>query len=210
MSNVIQSVIASLIVATILGILAYALIIRENQIYISVLSEKVTKAEEKLEKNNNSIQELKLLIAQVFPKRQVFSISSNGAREKSEVPPIETAVIFSGANLAKELAEYASQESDKPSEELIKSKEEYETLLKLAKQDNPNIEMDLEKFKKANIDTVKTDPDLTKAHSVINDITRGLGESNDLVRAREKILASDKGEAAKIIRDPKALLPWAW
>ncbi len=210
MNNVIQSIVASLVVATVLGVLAYALIIRENQIYIEVLSDKITKAENSLEDNKNSINELKLLIAQALPKRQLFSISSTGKSEALDVPPIETAVIISGANFTKQLAQYAKQVSDNPSEELIKSKEEYEALLKLAKQDNPSIERDLAAFRKATIDPEKTDPDLTEAHNAINDIIKGPGENNELVKAREKIIRIDDGEVSHLIKDPKKILPWAW
>ena len=160
MSNVVQSILASLIVAVILGILAYTLIIRENQIYISVLTEKVEKTEQGLSENTKSINNLKLLIAQTFPKKKIFSISSSGKTKPIDIPALETAVIISGANFSKELAKYANQKSNEPPKELIKSKEEYELLLKLAKQENPNIEEDLKKF--SNYSAKKTKKYLTR------------------------------------------------
>ncbi len=210
MSNIVQSILASLVVAVILGILAYSLIIRENQIYIEVLTDKVEKTQQNLAENTKSINNLKVLIAQAFPKKQIFSISSSGNVKPIDISPLSTAVIISGANFTSELAKYANQKSDKPPKELIKSKEEYQLLYALAKQENPNIEEDLKNFRTSTIDTVKTDADLSAAHNAITDITRGPGKNNDLVKAREKLLKSDNGEVSKLIRDPKAIFPWSW
>jgi hypothetical protein len=210
MTNIIQSVIASIVVAIILGILAYTLVIRENQIYISLLKEQVSKTEKSLEEHGKSINEIRVLIAQSLPKRKVFSFNSSGVSKQIDIPAIETAVIVSGAKFTEELGKYASQKSDKPTPELIKAKEQYEFLLKLAKQYNSDTLATLTEFKSAIIDRSKTDEELYKAHNIVNDLKYGPGKNNEIVKAREKLLRVDNGEVSNFIKDPKAVSPWNW
>ncbi|HED38352.1 MAG TPA: hypothetical protein ENI76_08940 [Ignavibacteria bacterium] len=184
MSNMTQGIIGSIIVATIVGLFSYVFIVNKNEILIEVLGDKITTLQTELssekeksnynfQKNYDAITDLKVLIASTLQSRNFVSINAKGVRTVTKIPPLESAVIISAANVIDEIKNVSkSEDIEKAKIQLEKAQRNYETLLTFAKEQNPNIEADLKSFSQAKVVVAQQDKALVNAHKEIGNLNK--------------------------------------
>lgn len=155
-NNILQGVIAAVLGAFIMGIFAYAFVVRENQILITVLDRKLQGLENEFKEKNKEIQGIalknkdeigavKLMLAGSFPKYPLSSETNFGEVIEKEISPVEAALLVKASELANRLNENYKLPYDKDSEELLFDiYSQYQRILIMAKTTNPNIASDIQ------------------------------------------------------------------